>query len=258
MTKTRKKVKKEYQNAGVAIWKKPWFSMLVVVLASCCDFVTIYSVSEFYLAENILILFAITGSVAFILNFIPALLGNAIKDKETKNRGILISVLIIAFCLLFTITFSLRWESRNIMFQDVAELNLFGGEAGEAEKETTSAENVLTVLIGCSTLFTSLLSFVFSVTALTKEEQTRNLKELRLIELEEKKEYYLAHIRELEEVVAKNANEAREEQAYKEAVKRTTNYAAYFKEIVRLELAAYLCSPESVGIVLQREDPVIY
>lgn len=258
MNRTRKNVKKSYQNAGVPIWKRAWFSMFVVLLASCCDFITIYSVSEFYLAENVLILFAITGSVAFILNFIPALLGNAIKDKDAKNRRILMIVLITAFCLLFIITFLLRWESRTIMFQDVSGLDLFGDGADGLEIETSAAENVLTVLIGCSTLFTSILSFVFSIMAISKEDQIKNLKELRLAELEEKRDCYLAHIRELEQVVAENINEEQEEIAYKEAVKRTKDYAPYLKETVRLALAEHLCNPEAVSIVLQREEPVIY
>lgn len=257
MSRPKKEIIKEYQNAGVPIYKRSFFPIIVVILASCCDFVTVFSVSEYYLAENVVINIAITSAVAFILNFLPALLGSTIADNEAANRKILIVILSVAFVLLFTLTFLLRWTSRDVMFDDTSNLNLFG-EAVTSSGEISSAENVLTILIGCSTLFTSILSFVFSVTAISKEQSMKNLKEIRMAELEEERDIYIVHISELENVLAENSEEQREQKAYEDAKQRIEEYRNYFKEIVRVALAEYLHDPEAVGTILQNEEPIVY
>lgn len=255
--RSKKDLIKEYQNAGVPIWKRQYFPMVVVMIASICDFITIFNVSEFYLVENVLINIAITSAVAFILNFLPSLLGSTIADKNAANRKILIIVLAISFVILFSLTFLLRWTSKEVMFEDTSNLNLLG-EAVSPGSEIGAAEKVLTILIGCSTLFTSVLSFVFSMTTLSKEELKKNITEVRIAELEEYRDFYLAHIAELEKVLSENAESDRDSELYNNTVQKLEEYRGYFKEQIRITLAEYLSSPDAVGTVLQKENPVVY
>lgn len=255
-----KNITKSLQRAGVPIWQEPIFAFIVLILASGCDFITIYSVTEYYLAENMAINIAITGAVAFILNFLPSLLGNAVADKNTKNRKLLIVVLSTAFLLLFLMTFLLRWTSRSVMFEDTANLNLLSTSNVSANSEisTTPAQDVLTILIGSSTFFTSVLSFIFSATSISKGQKIRNVKELRVVELEEKKDIYKVHMQELEKVLAMNNNKTIDDEAYEEALKRMYKYRDYFKEKVKIALSEYLHDPKAVSPIMNRDENVIY
>ena len=69
--KRRTEITKKIQYAGLS----PYLTSVIVLLASACDFVTIKSVMEFYLTEAVVIQVVITGAVAFILNYLPSLLG---------------------------------------------------------------------------------------------------------------------------------------------------------------------------------------
>lgn len=249
----RERVRKKIHNAG----SNPYITSVIVVLASVCDFITIKSVMEFYLTEAVIIQVVITAAVAFILNYIPSLLGRFVRDKNAENRKLLITILAIAFIALFVMTFALRWNSRALMFEDTSALNLSGTMNAVSDQSMGSGENTLTIIMGCSTLFTSLISFVFSLTAMTAKERREQIIELRLIELETKRDFYLNHIEELEKVIEENANALREEQAYSEAIERLHTYEDIFKEQVRLVIAEQLQSPETVSIVLQREEPVM-
>lgn len=255
MNKTAQDMQKKYQQAGIPIYRRAFFSTVVVILASCCDFITIYSVSQELLTERPVITVAITGAVAFILNFLPALLGNAIADKNTKNRKILSIILIIAFTILFILTFLLRWTSRDMLFADTSDLNIFK-ETNTELSGTTPAQNVLTILIGSSTLFTSILSFVFSVLTISREEMLSNLKRMRRVELEEKRDACKAHISELDQIIKSDAEEKRDELAYENMQKKMEGYREYFKELARIALMEYIHSAEAANIVLQREPPI--
>lgn len=249
--------KKAINQAGVPIWKNNWFSLVIVGLASICDFVTIYSVAELYLMERMVVLISITACIAVILNLLPALLGTTLADKEAENKRLLVIVLCSAFITLFTITFLLRWSSRAMMFGDTLGLDLLNNSNQNAEIVVTPAQNILTVLMGCSTLFTSILSFTFSLIATKKEDSIKHLKEIRIIQLEEKRDYYLAHIKELERILEEDNAKKIEDEAYKNAVQKTKDYEGIFREITRVALAEYSENPEAAGVILQRQEPVL-
>lgn len=251
--KNRKNFKMKYHNIG----KNPYLEMGAVLFASVCDFVTIQSVMEFYLTESLLIQVIITAAVAFILNYLPSLLGKTMQDKNSPNRTMMICVLLTSFILLFMLTFLLRWNSREMMFQNSAALNLMSDTNANLENTIGAGENTLTIILGCSTLFTSVLSFIFSYTALTPEEKKRHLIELRLLELENEKDIYQAHIDELERVINEDANAKREEIAYQAAVKNVEDYKSMFKEEIRIALTESLQNANAVSTVLQKELPVM-
>lgn len=251
--KKRKNFRVKVQNVG----RNPHITTVIVLLASVCDFITIQSVMEFYLTESLLIQIVITAAVAFILNYLPALLGTALQDKKSPNRTMMICVLLSSFILLFILTFMLRWNSREMMFQDTSALNLMSNVNSEVENTIGAGENTLTIILGCSTLFTSILSFIFSYTAITPEEKKRQLMELRLIELENEKDIYQAHIDELERVISEDANAKREESAYQAAVKNVEDYKSMFKEEIRIALTESLHNADAVSTVLQKELPVM-
>lgn len=212
---------------------------------------------EYYLTESVVIQVIMTATVAFILNYLPSLLGATLKDKKTPNRNLLLIVLLIAFIILFMLTFLLRWNSRQLMFEDTAALNLMTGEIENSNAAVGSGESTLTIIMGSSTLFTSLLSFIFSFTAITSEEKKYQLMEQRLAELESSRDMYQTHIDELERVIEKDANEQREEGAYQTALKNVENYRVFFKEEVRIALTEYLQNAGAVSMVLQEEAPVV-
>ena len=114
----------------------------------------------------------------------------------------------------------------------------------------------MTVIMGTSTLFTSVLSFIFALLEPTVEEKTRYIKELRLIELEANKAFYEVHIQELQKIVEDDANAKREEEAYVAALKNLDDFKELFKEESRMLLAEHIGNPDAVSVVLQREAQV--
>ena len=234
----------------------PYLTSVIVLLASACDFVTIKSVMEFYLTEAVVIQVVITGAVAFILNYLPSLLGKTVKNKDIAHRKILIIVLIFSSTTLFFLTFLLRWYSRSMMFADSSNLGLLAQSAIESAGTDVAGENTLTVIMGTSTLFTSVLSFIFALLEPTVEEKTRYIKELRLIELEANKAFYEVHIQELQKIVEDDANAKREEEAYVAALKNLDDFKELFKEESRMLLAEHIGNPDAVSVVLQREAQV--
>jgi len=251
--KNRKEFRVKVQNVG----RNPHITTVIVLLASVCDFITIQSVMEFYLTESVVIQVVITATIAFILNYLPSLLGKALQDKKTPNRTMMIGVLLTSFVLLFVLTFLLRWNSREMMFQDTGALNLVPNVNSDVQNTIGAGENTLTIIMGCSTLFTSILSFIFSYTSITPEERKRQLIELRLLELENEKDIYQAHIDELERVINEDANAQREEIAYQAAVKNVEDYKSMFKEEIRIALTESLQNANAVSTVLQKEIPVM-
>lgn len=250
--KRRTEITKKIQYAGLS----PYLTSVIVLLASACDFVTIKSVMEFYLTEAVVIQVVITGAVAFILNYLPSLLGKTVKNKDIALRKILIIVLIFSSTTLFFLTFLLRWYSRSMMFADSSNLGLLAQSAIESAGTDVAGENTLTVIMGTSTLFTSVLSFIFALLEPTVEEKTRYIKELRLIELEANKAFYEVHIQELQKIVEDDANAKREEEAYVAALKNLDDFKELFKEESRMLLAEHIGNPDAVSVVLQREAQV--
>lgn len=249
--------RQEFLKKKHRVGSNPYITMIIVLLASFCDFITIKSVMEYYLTESVMIQVVITATIAFILNYLPSLLGTTLRDKNTPNRKLLLIVLLVAFSILFVLSFLLRWNSRQLMFEDTANLNLIAEGATSSNIEIGAGENTLTIIMGCSTLFTSLLSFVFSFTAITPDEKKRQLMELRLAELESSRDVYQAHIDELERVIEENANEQREDGAYRAALENVEDFRVLFKEEVRMTLTEYLQNASAVSVVLQGEAPVV-
>lgn len=258
---SKKKYEKKIQNAGIPIYKNPTFAMVVVLLASVCDFMTIYSVSEYYLSERIIINIIVTTAVAFILNFIPSLLGQAVKNKNIQNRRLLIVVLSIAFTLLFAMTFTLRWTSRGIMFDDVSTLSLSSTNAINTTESlasgTSPAEDTLAILIGSSTLFTSLLSFTFSLLALTKEEMKSRMRKIRIVELDEEIDTLKNHIQELTHVIEDNNVQRLDDLDYASAKKMLESDAACLREYVKLNLATLLQSARGTSLIMNGDKQYI-
>lgn len=249
----KRRTRERIQSVG----RSPYITTIIVLLASACDFVTIQSVTEYYLTESIIIQVVVTGAVAFILNYLPSLLGKALRDKKTPYRNLVVTVLLVSFLILFLLTFLLRWNSRELMFQDTAVLNLMSDKNSEVETVIGAGENTLTIIMGSSTLFTSILSFVFSFIEITPEEKKRQIIELRLIELENELDVYQAHIDELQRIIDEDANAKREEGAYQAALKSVEDYKILFKEETRMALAESLHNADAVSMVLQKELPVM-
>ena len=143
-----------------------------------------------------------------------------------------------------------------MMFADSSNLGLLAQSAIESAGPDVAGENTLTVIMGTSTLFTSVLSFIFALLEPTVEEKTRYIKELRLIELEANKAFYEVHIQELQKIVEDDANAKREEEAYVAALKNLDDFKELFKEESRMLLAEHIGNPDAVSVVLQREAQV--
>lgn len=62
----KRRTRERIQSVG----RNPYITTIIVLLASACDFVTIQSVTEYYLTESIIIQVVVTGAVAFILNYL--------------------------------------------------------------------------------------------------------------------------------------------------------------------------------------------
>ena len=131
-----------------------------------------------------------------------------------------------------------------------------GTEEGTVSTGHTSAEIVMTVLLGIEPLLSSLLSLVFGFIGATSEEKKKNMSEVRLSQLYAAREEYQIRIRELEEVIAKKQNLINEEEAYKAQLDLIEVLKAKLKEEARIQLAEICKKPEANGHILQREAVV--
>lgn len=246
---------RKLQRGTIPFYKQTWCLALVVLFSIVLDYMVLNAAIDSLLTQAVALSILLSVCLAALIDVVPAIGGVYLKDEEAENRKPVLIMLGIIFITLFIITFILRFATMDSLYQDSSMLFL-GTEEGPVSTGHTSAEIVMTVLLGIEPLLSSLLSLVFGFIGATSEEKKKNMSEVRLSQLYAAREEYQIRIRELEEVIAKKQNLINEEEAYKAQLDLIEVLKAKLKEEARIQLAEICKKPEANGHILQREAVV--
>ncbi|MDD6155804.1 MAG: hypothetical protein PUB52_02095 [Lachnospiraceae bacterium] len=242
------------QKSRMPFYKKKWCLFLILGISCVLDYTTISSAVDSLLTQSVFLSTLLSIGTAMLINITPSIAGVYAKNKKGDNRKFVLLLLGGIFTILFLILFGLRWATRDILFTDTSLLFTPSVETSS----NTMAEIFMTILLSTEPALTSAMSFVFGYIGASEEEREKDLAEIHLTELYLLRDEYEIHVRELEEVIEKNQNQEDEEIYYQVQLDLMEQYRVHFKEIARIELAQLVAQPQGNGIILQREDAVLF
>ena len=242
------------QKSRIPFYKKKWCLFLILGVSCVLDYTTISSAVDSLLTQNVFLSTLLSIGTAMLINVTPSIAGVYAKNKKADNRKFILLLLGGIFTILFFILFGLRWATRDILFTDTSLLF-----ASDMQANTnTMAEIFMTILLSAEPALTSAMSFVFGYIGASEEEKEKDLAEIHLAELYLLRDEYEIHVGELKEVIERNQNQEDEEVFYQAQLDLMEQYRVHFKEIARIELAQLVAQPQGNGIILQREDAVLF
>lgn len=113
---------KGMDKATRPLWQNQGFCLFVTMLLAVMDGINLFSVYDTILYESQAMLWAMTATTAFCLEFFPMLLAVLLRQMEGKNREerqkylIFVWAVCVGFLLVFLTTAALRWVSKDITF----------------------------------------------------------------------------------------------------------------------------------------------
>lgn len=156
-------VKKE-QKADQAFWSKDVIIAALVVCLSLLDACTLYSIFDRLLYQSAMLSWVLTIGTAVALNFIPLVLARLFHNYRYHMNGVklwMVISLVIVFFLLFTATFNLRWQTRDLQFSGAESIMIdtTGNNGGATATDSDSPEGIaLTILLGIMPGITSAIN----------------------------------------------------------------------------------------------------
>lgn len=242
------------QKSRIPFYKKKWCLFLILGISCGLDYTTISSAVDGLLTQNVFLSMLLSIGTAMLINVTPSIAGVYAKNKKADNRKFVLLLLGGIFTILFFILFGLRWATRDILFTDTSLLF-----ATDVQTNTNTMDEIfMTILLSAEPALTSAMSFVFGYIGASEEEKEKDLAEIHLAELFLLRDEYEIHVGELKEVIERNQNQEDEEVFYQAQLDLMEQYRIYFKEIARIELAQLVAQPQGNGIILQREDAVLF
>ncbi len=190
-TQKRRYIRK-MDRASRPLWQNQGVCLFVTVLLAVMDGINLFSVYDTILYESQAMLWAMTATTAFCLEFFPMLLAVLLRQMEQKcgderKKCLYFAVAVcIGFFLVFATTAVLRWVSKDVTF--AGETTVITGEAGQASlaADTSSpAASALTVLLMVLPLITSIAAGTLSYLSFSPVEKQDYLKKLREVEIAE-------------------------------------------------------------------------
>lgn len=261
----RKQVNGVYSSERLHILQSPGVRDGFVVACIAADAYTLFSVFDLLLTERQDMTIVITITVAGAMNIIPMLIAACLWNENLKKmmREVLCGMLLTLFILLFAATFGLRFSSRELLFQSTSGLESLAeqvmqedmeadAEAVTEEKEdsTTTAQDVLAIVLGLEPLATSIIAFCISY-EVSPYRKRRKVKELNKIELLIEINNVKMMICELKKDMAFD-QEAYDTKLY-DAMKELINFTAEEDGIkARRLLAEAEGTPEAVEYLMER------
>lgn len=242
------------QKSLIPFYKKKWCLFVILGVSCLLDYTTISSVVDTLLTQNVFLSTLLSIGTAMLINVTPSIAGTYAKNKHADNRKFVLFVLGTIFTILFIILFGLRWATRDALFTDTSQLFAVQTVANE----NTLAELFMTILLSAEPALTSAMSFIFGFIGATEEEKEKDLVEIHLAELYMIKDDLKIRVEELKDVIDKNQNLQDEETYYQAQLDLMEQYRIHFKEVARIELSQIVAKPEGNGIILQREDAIMF
>lgn len=163
------RIKSITSSAGRPVWLREFFLYSVTLLLTLADATNLYKTFESLLAENPIMLFVLTATTAFCLDFTPLLLGRIVQAIRYKKKSVqpwMIVSLLVFYGLLFSTTFALRWTTRDALvstgLEGISGLDI-SASALESAPATGVQNIVLALQLGILPLITSAVTFYIGV-----------------------------------------------------------------------------------------------
>lgn len=152
---------------SIPIFEREAFIVLLTLLLSCSDLLTIYKTMEALFTQEPVYSWAGGIIVAILLNFIPVFAARAIVKFRKGQGSIIMPIILVAtFALIFVLTFNLRWIMRSILFEEDSSqtFNIMSYLAqSESDQGPTDQQNAGALLTGFLPLITSVVCFSFEL-----------------------------------------------------------------------------------------------
>lgn len=248
------KAEQDLQNQEHLV--NPSFLPVMLLFFVVLDYMTIHQLIDEMFYQSWLLTVFVTAGISILLEGIPCIAAHFyMKEGRSDSDTILIIVLAGIFLILFIALFALRWYSRELIFSDGStELEVSSiWQTGRAVKarEITTAENMMTILLGLSPLATSILAFCLACSFTISEKRA---KKKCLIDI---------YLKGQAELLEASAEEVREElkhdlkkydsQMYQTALDELNTYSELLKNIVRQRTAMHIGTSRAVSRLLEKE-----
>lgn len=243
-------------KADQAFWTKDAVIVLLVLGLSLLDAVTLYTVFDRVMYQSQAISVILTLGCAISLNFIPLVAARFIHYYRYRINGVRLWMLIAIGCVflvLFSATFYLRWQTRELSFSgaETTMVDTTGQAEGIDSTDSDSNEAVaITLLLGILPGVTSAINLALGY--FNDDPVKRKLEKLKVeqAKLKEQQDVMQAARSELDQEWLERLTELDRErcQAACACVQASTEQ---IKALARLELAKKLGDPDSISALTE-------
>lgn len=237
-------------------WTKDAVLAGLVLGLSGLDAVTLYTVFDAVMYQSMYIGIILTVGCAISLNFIPLIMARFIHYYRYHINGVrvwMIAAMGAVFLLLFSATFYLRWETRDIGFggAESTMVDTTGQALGIASTDSDSKEAVaITILLGILPGVTSAINLAlgyFNDDPVKRKLQTMKVE---LSKLRAHQDVMLAARSELDQDWYTRLKELDEER-FQAACDVIRGSSEQIRTLARLELAKKLGDPDSISALTE-------
>ena len=241
------KQEKTLQNTGRTI--HPMLLPILLIFLTIMDGLTINQLIDAMFYQDWILSLAVTIGLAILLEGIPCVGAHFYQKRERSFADhVILAALTVVFTILVLILFVLRWNTRDIMFEQEV---LFDGSITQAPEifEATPAQNTMAVLMGFSPLATSVVAFCLACAYDSKQQyqERLHLVQIRYRELLTQKE---AEESELIEELKRDLM-SQEREAYRNARETLGSCEMLLKNRARQLLAIHLSTADAVSKLLE-------
>ncbi len=243
-------------KADQAFWTKDAVIVLLVLGLSLLDAVTLYTVFDQVMYQSQVISIILTLGCAVSLNFIPLVAARFIHYYRYRIHGVRLWMMIAIGCvflILFSATFYLRWQTRELSFSgaETTMVDTTGQVSGIESTDSNSNEAVaITLLLGILPGITSAINMALGY--FNDDPVKRKLEKLKveLAKLKEQQDVMQAAKSELEQEWLERLKKLDRErcQAACACVQESTRQ---IRALARLELAKKLRDPDSISALTE-------
>lgn len=145
-----------------SFYKSPIVYFIVWIIAITTDATNMYELFDYYLSQTVLISVMITCICSICMNTLPTMVADLINDRDdkSKQKKVVLTVLVSLFTILQISVFTLRWVSRGDILTGSGEILNLGNSFVQTENQTSNtAQNVCALILGLEPLATSILLF---------------------------------------------------------------------------------------------------
>ena len=237
-------------------WTKDAVLASLVIGLSALDAVTLYTVIDTVMYNSQMVSIILTCGAALCLNFLPLIIGRYIHFIRYHINGAKIWMAVamcVAFLILFTASFYLRWETRDLSFSGMEStmVDTTGQADGIEATDSNSKEAVaLTILLGILPGITSAINLALGYFSDDPVKRKLSVMKRELEKLYMQRDVMLAARSELNQDWCARLNELDMERLA--AAETTVNEVAeQVQALARHELAKKLGDPDSVALLTE-------